>query len=195
MVARRVKSELRKRLMHMRSAIPYKQILEKSRRITAKLQHLDEYEIATVVMFYVSYDNEVYTHKLIKEVLKTKTKEVIVPLTDVMNRKLLPVKIESWSELSPGAYNILEPKNKQNVVGVDTIDLVLLPGIAFDERGNRIGHGAGYYDRLLRDSLHAKRVGLAFDFQIVDAIPVEKHDVAVDKIVTEKRVIDCRSSK
>lgn len=190
-----MKSELRKRLTHIRSAIPYEQILEKSKRITAKLQHLDEYRVATAVMFYVSYDNEVYTHKLIKEVLKAKTKETIVPLTDVLNRKLLPVKIESWSELSPGAYNILEPENKQNVVDVDTIDLVLLPGIAFDERGNRIGHGAGYYDRLLRDSLHAKCVGLAFDFQIVDAIPVEKHDVAVDKIVTEKRIIDCRRSK
>ena len=190
-----MKSELRRQLMRIRTTTPYEQILEKSQRITDKLQHLDEYEIATAVMFYVSYDNEVYTHKLIKEVLKAKTKEVVVPLTDVLNRKLLPVKIESWSELSPGAYNILEPKNKQNVADVDTIDLVLLPGIAFDKRGNRIGHGAGYYDRLLGNCLHAKRVGLAFDFQIVDAIPVEKHDVAVDKIVTEKRIIDCRGSK
>ncbi|EMR73395.1 5-formyltetrahydrofolate cyclo-ligase [Thermoplasmatales archaeon SCGC AB-539-N05] len=187
-----MKSELRKRLTHIRSAIPYEQILEKSQRITDKLQHLDEYEIATAVMFYVSYDNEVYTHKLIKEVLKAKTKEAIVPLTDVLNRKLLPVKIESWSELSPGAYNILEPKNKQNVADVNTIDLVLLPGIAFDKRGNRIGHGAGYYDRLLGKYLHAKRAGLAFDFQIVDTIPVEKHDVAIDIIITENRIIKCQ---
>jgi len=79
------------------------------------------------------------------------------------------------------------------------IDLVIVPGVVFDKSGHRIGYGHGYYDRFL-DNLekinkNAVKVGLAYDFQIADKVPIEKHDVPVDKIVTEKRIIRCNTAK
>jgi 5-formyltetrahydrofolate cyclo-ligase len=91
-----------------------------------------------------------------------------------------------------GAYNILEPRQEcVNEVSPESIDLMIVPGVAFDCQGNRIGHGMGYYDRLLQKKMRAHYFGLAFELQIVESIPSEKHDIKVEKIVTEERIIIC----
>jgi 5-formyltetrahydrofolate cyclo-ligase len=91
-----------------------------------------------------------------------------------------------------GAYTILEPRQEcVNEVSPESIDLIIIPGVAFDGQGNRIGHGMGYYDRLLQKKIRTHCLGLAFEFQIVESIPTEIHDVKIKKIITEERIIIC----
>jgi 5-formyltetrahydrofolate cyclo-ligase len=131
---------------------------------------------------------------MIKDCLANK-KNVIVPITDKKNKRLILSKLEKWDDLSPGVYNILEPrKEKIKEASIDEIDLIIVPGVGFDEKGNRIGHGIGFYDKLLKDS-KSKFIGLAFEFQVIKNIPIEKHDIKMDKIVTEKRIIICKKTK
>jgi len=79
-------------------------------------------------------------------------------------------------------------------VSLDTVDLIIVPGIAFDYAGHRIGHGMGYYDRLLSENIKAIKIALAFEQQLVEEIPTEHHDVSVDMIITEKRIIHTRKT-
>jgi len=184
-----MKKVLRQRMLKKRSDVPKSEILEKSNQIKKRLFEMKEFNQARTILFYISYDNEVYTHNMIKECISN-GKQVIVPVTDKENRCLILSKLENWENLDCGAYGILEPgKEHVKEVSLDVIDIIVVPGVTFDERGYRIGHGIGYYDGLLKDSINATHIGLAFEFQIVDTIPVEEHDINVDKIVTEERII------
>ena len=184
-----MKSSLRKELIKNRKKISKNQILEKSELIKNRFFEMNEFQQASSILFYVSYDNEVYTHDMIKESMAL-GKNVIVPKLDKKNRKLILSKLYNWEDLVKGAYGILEPK-KINQISIDKIDLIIVPGVGFDGQGRRIGHGKGYYDNFLSNSKNALRIGLAFEFQIVEEIPTEAHDAPVQKIITEKRVIDC----
>jgi len=186
-----MKNVIRKELIEKRKKMSKKEVLEKSRLIKKRLFEINEFKKASTILFYVSYGNEVYTHDMVKECLSNR-KKVVVPFTDKENRRLILSKLRSWSDLAKGAYNILEPKKeKRKEISIFDIDLIIIPGVGFDEHGCRMGHGVGYYDSLLKDSSNAHNVGLAFELQIVDGIPTESHDIPVDKIVTEKRVINC----
>ena len=184
-----MKSSLRKELIKNRKKISKNQILEKSELIKNRLFEMNEFQQASSILFYVSYDNEVYTHGMIKESMAL-GKNVIVPKSDKKNRKLILSKLENWEDLVKGAYGILEPK-KINQISIDKIDLIIVPGVGFDGQGRRIGHGKGYYDNLLSNSKNALHIGLAFEFQIVEEIPTEAHDIPMQRIVTEKRIINC----
>jgi 5-formyltetrahydrofolate cyclo-ligase len=128
---------------------------------------------------------------MIKECLSI-GKKVLVPFSDTKNRILILSELNSWEDLTPGSYGILEPKEEKIIQpSSDKIDLIIVPGVGFDEDGRRIGHGKGYYDDLLKYSKDTISIGLAFEIQILDKIPTEKHDIAVNKIITEKRLIDC----
>ena len=189
-----MKDDVRKDLINLRKNLSKNEVLEKSNKIKNRIFNMKEYKKSSTILFYVSYDNEVYTHDMIKDSIKNK-KNVVVPITDKKNKILILSKLESWDELVNGAYNILEPKiEKIKEISIDNLDLIIVPGIGFDENGNRIGHGKGYYDNLLRKSI-SQTIGLAFEFQIIKNIPIEKHDIPLDKIVTEKRIIICKKSK
>ena len=186
-----MKKEIRSTILKKRNSMLFSEVLEKSERIKEQVFHLDEFKEAKTILFYVSYENEVYTHEMIKEILEVK-KQVVVPKTDMNKRTILCSSLTKWDDLLAGAYNILEPRQEcLNEVSPESIDLIIMPGIAFDCQGNRIGHGMGYYDRLLKKKMNAHRLGLAFEFQIVENIPTEPHDIKVEKIVTEKRIITC----
>jgi len=187
------KTRLRKKLMKIRSDLSKSEVFGKSNQIKRRFFEMDELKHAHAILFYVSYDNEVYTHDMIKESLST-GKKVVVPITDTEKHCLILSRLNNWNDLEYGTYSILEPKkNCIDEVSLDEVDVIIVPGVAFDESGNRIGHGVGYYDKLLRNSKNASHIGLAFELQIVDRISAERHDVKVDKIVTEKRVIVCSS--
>ena len=97
--------------------------------------------------------------------------------------------MKSWEELRVGSYGILEPRiEKIRKTNVEDLELIIVPGIAFDKNGNRLGHGKGYYDRILGKT-NATKIGLAFEFQIVGKIPTNENDKPVDIIITEERVI------
>jgi len=190
-----MKDKLRKELIEIRKNLSKQDVLDKSNKIKKRLFEIDEFKQASTILFYVSYDNEVYTHEMIKECISNK-KNVIVPISDKENRRLILSQLDNWDNLKPGSYGILEPrKDKIKEYPIDKVDLIIVPGVGFDESGHRIGHGKGYYDDLLRNSTKASHFGLSFEAQIVKKIPTETHDLPVHKIVTEKRVINCRRTR
>ena len=183
-----MKEDIRKRLIEKRKKLSEKELLEKSKQIKKRLFEMSEFQKASNILFYVSYDNEVYTHEMIKDSISNK-KNIVVPVTDKKNNDLILSKLNSWDDLTLGAYYILEPKKEKiKEISIDELDLIIVPGVGFDSCGNRIGHGKGYYDKLLKNS-EALTIGLSFEFQVVEKIPNEKHDVSIDMIVTEKKIL------
>jgi 5-formyltetrahydrofolate cyclo-ligase len=183
-----MKDEIRKKIKIIRNNMPKSEVFEKSEIIKNKLFKLIEFHQASTILFYISYDNEVFTHDMIKECLSME-KMVVVPKSITKNSTLIISKLVDWNDLEIGAYNILEPKNESiKEIPIRLIDLIIVPGVVFDLKGNRIGHGKGYYDRLL-NSCNCISVGLSFEFQLVDKIPIEKYDKKVNIVVTEKRIL------
>jgi 5-formyltetrahydrofolate cyclo-ligase len=132
----------------------------------------------------------VKTDKIISEAL-AHGKRILVPFANVAKRQLLLSEISNLNELSPGAFGIPEPKHNKKFP-IEKVDLVIVPGIAFDRKGNRVGYGTGFYDRFLKKiKKSVPFVALAYDFQIVGDIPANKMDVRIHKIVTEKEIIEC----
>lgn len=152
---------------------------------------LPDFRDADVVFLYVSFRSEVETIPLIEHCLRM-GKQVVVPLV-AEKSQLLPYRIVSKEhDLAPGAFGILEPvADRCQLVDPRTLQVVLVPGSVFDEHGGRFGYGGGYYDRFLVDMApQARRIGLAFDLQVVGAIPLAPHDQQLDALVTESRVLD-----
>lgn len=177
---------LREGMRKLREKLSDGEVKEKSSAIVKRLLRLEEYAMAKNVMFYMGVNKEVKTEEAAKAALEA-GKNVAVPVTDLENGRIMPVKLKSLGDLRPGAYGILEPAER-NEVDAKSIDIVLVPGVAFDSDGNRIGYGLGFYDRFLRN-ISAKKIALAYEMQIVDRVFATGNDVAMDAIVTEKRVI------
>jgi 5-formyltetrahydrofolate cyclo-ligase len=168
-----------------------------SRVICEKFVALPAYAAAKTVMWYVDAGSEVRTRHTLPAAL-THGKRVVVPWCVVETNTLELFWLEDMSELVEGAYKILEPKEDlrrlpAKVVRPEDLDLVMVPGTAFDLNGGRMGQGKGYYDRLLTTARRdAPLVGMAFDCQIFDEIPVAPHDVFMDLVLTETRTITGR---
>ena len=187
-----MKEELRQQIMSMRTALDPGEVIKRSLRVKYHLVSTQEYQAAQIILFYVSYDNEVNTHMMIQACFK-EGKRVVVPVSNVHETTLTLSELRSWDDLAPGAYSILEPRTESvRELPASSIDLMIIPGVVFDLEGNRIGHGMGYYDRLLKTVSQVTRFGLAFEFQIFERIPAEKHDIRMHKIITEDRIINCR---
>ncbi len=114
-------------------------------------------------------------------------KRVVLPKVKGKELELFEI-LDVERDIAPGAWGIPEPRETRTA-RVEDIDLILVPGAAFDEQGNRIGYGAGFYDKLL-PFYKGRTVALAFELQMVSAVPAASHDVPIQKIITEKRVID-----
>jgi len=187
----KMKDRLRKSIAKKRNTLSTSEVLEKSSRIKKRIFEMDLFRDAQTILFYVSYGNEVYTHDMIKESISL-GKTVVVPKSVTKGHILILSRLTNWDDLEVGAYNILEPKQESiKEADIESIDLIIIPGVVFDESGNRIGHGKGYYDRLLNDSRNIPSVGLAFEFQIVENIKSEQHDEKIDVIITEDRIMKC----
>lgn len=147
---------------------------------------------ASVIFTYVSFKGEVNTHNIINYALK-EGKTICVPKIIDKSKGMDLFKIEDLSSLSPEYCGILEPQVNLGTLSIDCVDLIIVPGLAFDMRGGRIGYGGGFYDRLLASSsADVSKVALAYEFQVFDKIPTDKWDKGVDMIMTEERIIDCR---
>ncbi len=165
---------------------------ELSRRIVGAFMSLPEYATAETVMFYIDVRSEVRTRLDLEQALDS-GKTIIVPWCNE-DGELELFRLTSMDELEIGMYRILEPKAElrhlpEKQVAVSELDLIMVPGVGFDKRGGRMGHGKGYYDKLLE---HARPdtplVALAFECQLFEEIPVAAHDVFMDKIITEDAV-------
>jgi len=188
-----MKRALRKEVLRERIALSAAQVAARSRRIWARLFALPAYRRAGTVKYFVDFRNEVATGGAIRHSLAV-GKRVLVPLTDSAERRMTPAQILDYpGDLQPGAYGILEPRpDRLRPVPPEEIDLVAVPGVAFDPAGNRLGYGGGFYDRFLpRLRPTTSLVALAFELQIRDQVYPEAHDCPVDWIVTEERCIRC----
>ncbi len=166
-------------------------IAEKSERAVKLLVKLPEWKAAKTVMLYAATKSEVQTRAAIDAGL-AQGKRVCMPSAGSDEKEMDAFEIKEWDDLKPRGRGYLEPvRQKTSMVEPAKIGLIVVPGVAFDQKGNRLGRGAHYYDDFLRRS-RAPAVALAFEMQVVKEVPVEAHDVAVCKIVTEKRVIECR---
>ncbi len=166
---------------------------EISHRIVARFMALPEYAAAQTVMFYVDVRSEVRTRNDLARALES-GKKIVVPYC--VEGELELFHLEAMDELSLGMYRILEPRDDlrdvpAKRVDVEELDLIMVPGVAFDRHGGRTGHGKGYYDKLLE---HARPetplVALAFECQLFPEIPMQSHDMFMDKVVTEAAVYE-----
>ncbi|WP_027364163.1 5-formyltetrahydrofolate cyclo-ligase [Desulfotruncus alcoholivorax] len=188
------KNELRNNVIAKRNTLSTQEIEQKSQAIIKKLFTLPEYQNANTIMAYIDFRNEVQTSGIIKDAL-TNGKKIAVPVTDIKNKKLTPSLLHDFpGDLAPGAWGILEPRPEcVRPVDPEQIDLVLIPGVAFDNVGNRLGYGGGFYDRfLLRTRKDVILLALAFELQIQPNVYHEKHDIPIQLLVTEERIMDFR---
>lgn len=169
-----------------------------SRVIVERFMALPEYASATTVMFYIDVRDEVRTRHVLPEAIQG-NKRIIIPYC--VDGELELFHLESMDELDVGMYKILEPKKELREVASkrlqpEDLDLIMVPGVAFDRNGGRTGHGKGYYDKLLE---HARSdtplVALAFECQLFPEIPCEHHDIYMDMVVTEASVYPGRGRK
>ncbi|MFH1594718.1 MAG: 5-formyltetrahydrofolate cyclo-ligase [Candidatus Omnitrophota bacterium] len=178
------KTQIRKELLHKLYNQPKEEGLQKSSIIKKKLFSLAEFKIAKIVMLYVSMSTEVRTEEIIDEALGM-GKRVVVPRC-ASRDKIVPKEItDRRADLEISTYGIYEPLENRKNVKLDLIDLVVIPGVAFDEENMRLGRGKGYYDRFLEKLPGGTvTVGLAFDFQIVKDLPQDSHDKPVSQVIT-----------
>jgi 5-formyltetrahydrofolate cyclo-ligase len=175
---------------------------ELSRQIVARCMALPEYQQAKTVLFYLDVRSEVRTRNDLANALANALasgKKIVVPYC--VDGELELFHLENTDELAVGMYRILEPKTELRTVAakrveVQEIDLIIVPGVAFDRRGGRTGHGKGYYDKLLEHSrTDTPLVALAFECQLFDEIPMQEHDVFMDKVITEQAVYEGRGRR
>ena len=157
-----------------------------SEEIWRKVIRLTAFRRARTVCCYVALPYEVQTWRMIEEML-IRGKRVVVPLAQPRTKQLLLSEVrDPTTELARGAFGVREPvASARRPVPVRELDLVLVPGIAFDRQGHRLGHGHGYFDRLLaRIPKAIPTIGLAFRFQLHDRLPTAAHDLAVSRVLT-----------
>ena len=188
------KENLRRYILRLRDRQSIGEVQQKSEDITDEVLVLHEFVRARGIACYVSKDTEVDTRVLIRKALD-RDKTVLIPVVKKGDVDLFFSEIKDLGkELSPGTFGILEPKPEfVRPVSLDAVDMVFVPGIAWDRDGYRLGWGRGYFDRVLQKlPPHVKSVGLAFNLQLINQVPRDQFDVPVDMVVTESRVIRCQ---
>ena len=182
------KSSLRKEKIRWRGSMPADEARTKSGLIAAAVKALPEYSSAKTILFYVSAKpNEVDTHGLIRDALSGGLR-ALVPATDFDRQQLIISELKDMSELAPARFGLLEPHpGSLRPTDAKETDVIVVPGVAFDNRCRRIGFGGGYYDRLLA-GLSATSIALGYEGQMVELVPTDSNDVPVDIVVTESRI-------
>ncbi len=186
------KPEISKAAIRVRAFENRRTLAEKDRRslaICRRLLALPHYADAATVLVYMHFRDEVRTADLVTQLLQT-DKQIVVPYC--VGDELELFRLADLAELTEGTWDILEPKkvlrsDVEKRAAPEELDLLAVPGVAFDRSGGRVGHGRGYFDRLLaRLRSDALSVGLAFECQLFDQVPMDDHDIPLDMIVTEE---------
>ncbi|MBR5603699.1 MAG: 5-formyltetrahydrofolate cyclo-ligase [Bacteroidales bacterium] len=171
------KKELRTHIKSLKKQHSRESLLEQSKSILSKLENNKAFIEAKTVMLYSSLPDEVYTHDFLEK--WRNEKKIILPT--VVGDDIIPVELSRDTEFATGDFNILEPQNEEYT---GDYDLIVVPGVAFDRNGNRIGRGKGYYDRFLCKHLDVYRIGICFDFQVVDEVPTEDNDIKMNEVIS-----------
>ena len=181
-MVKQLKNAIRKQILATRDALSKEEIVQLSNQIAERLFSQPEFQKAKVVALYLTKGSEVDTTEMIEQAIK-EGKEVLVP---IVNHELSFFKFLSFADLVKGKFSIMEPKSRTEPSKEP--DLVIVPGIGFGLCMHRLGYGKGYYDSFLATS-SAYRIGIAFDFQVVEKLPTHNSDQKMNCIITDKRTI------
>ena len=181
------KQELRRKVLTLLRQQKEEERSAKSLVILDKLFKKPEFRRALTILFYAAFDGEVDTFEMMRRALQS-GKRIGLPYILRREKRMIPLAVQSLEEdLETGHYGVKQPKRKAHVrtLTMEELDLVIVPGLAFDRHNHRLGRGQGYYDRFLQELPRGiPTIGLAFDFQIVDHLPPpEEHDVPVSSVL------------
>ncbi|MFH1581406.1 MAG: 5-formyltetrahydrofolate cyclo-ligase [Pseudomonadota bacterium] len=185
------KREIREDMAKKLEAFSAGELIKKTRAIEERLFEFANFLESKVVLLYMHANGEVVANDIIKRCFES-NKIVVLPAFDTIKHTMQLMRVDNLdSDLKPGPRGVLEPDPECcKVVPIDRIDIAIIPGVALDEKGGRIGSGEGYYDRLIpKLSITTRKVALALESQIIQQAPVESHDKHVDIVITEKRII------
>lgn len=192
------KSYLRKIFKEKRKNLDKVEKVLKDKQIYDKFINSHWYKNANIIFIYVGMKEEIDTIPIINKILSEK-KTVVVPKIDINNKMMKSVEIKSLKNLIIAEpYGILEPLSFENEVNKSKIDLAIIPGLIFDRFGGRLGYGGGYYDKFIRNLNDINKVvllSLAYDFQIINHVPMAEHDLKIDTIITNNEIITINSKE
>lgn len=181
------KQELRRQIRTAKKAVPFCEKLKRSEVILRQVATLPQFQKSSTVLLYWSMDDEVQTHDFVERWFREK--RLLLPCVD--GDDLLLRQYTGPDCMRAGEqFGIGEPTGTI-FEDLDQIDLIIVPGVAFDKHLNRMGRGRGFYDRLLKTTPQAFKIGIAFDFQILDEIPTDPFDVPMNAVVGESMMIKC----
>lgn len=185
------KTVVRQRLKEERSHLSIEDVLSLSDALQQRFLNSSLYSEAAVIAAYSSFKGEVDTSMLVNRAIAD-GKKIVMPKVSNDYASMDFIFIEGEHCLSEGAYGIKEPIfDESRVACKSDIDIIIVPGVAYDLKGHRMGMGKGYYDKALSGIDRERLVGFAYDFQILDEVPFEAHDISVGSVVTEKRIVKC----
>lgn len=179
------KACLRKELILRRKSLDEHIRAEKNRSILDNLDNITCISLAKRIFSFVSHGEEVDTHQLLHRLLNQQ-KHLAVPAI-TRDKTMIAVAFTDWTELEPGQLGILSPVSMIEDTG--DFDVCITPGLGFTDTGMRLGYGRGYYDKWFSRHHCGKKIALAYECQLLDALPVDANDIPVDMIVTENRII------
>jgi 5-formyltetrahydrofolate cyclo-ligase len=180
------KKQIRSYIVGIKHTLDDDTLLSNSKAVTDKILNLPQYKAAEKVFIFCSINREIDTKFIIQDALANNK---IIALPKVDNNEMIFHKVKGFDELNDGFFGVREPSIFSPIVKYTENSIVIVPGVAFDNNLNRLGYGGGYYDRFFHKNPKAFKVAIAHDFQILDSIKVDDHDVKVDMLVTEKRII------
>jgi 5-formyltetrahydrofolate cyclo-ligase len=184
-----MKNKIRKDIIEKRDSVDLKKKRSFDQIIIKKLKETAEYIKSKNIFIYVGFGSEIDTAKYIEEFLK-EGKKVFVPRTNIAIKTMEAVEITSLKELERNKFGILEPNKDMEAIDKKELELIIMPGVAFDIKRGRVGYGGGYYDKYMEDiDVSIPKIVLAYELQIIDRVPREEHDILPDSIITEKRTI------
>lgn len=183
-----LKREIRKQKQRLRSLLSQEEVNERSRAAAKNFLESPFYRSATQLMLYMPIGNEMNPAMIAESALRDQ-KVLVYPVTDETTLNIMPFCITPETQFRKGGFSVLEPVDAE-IADMSRTDVILVPGVAFDRTGGRIGFGKGCYDRLLRTS-SAMLIGLCYEFQICDSIPTEEHDVKMHYLLTENGCFSC----
>jgi len=174
------KKEIRKQIRELKKGYSPEEKIEKSAAVWKRVEQDEAFRKARVVLAYWSMEDEVFTHDFVCKWAKEKT--FLLPC--VRGNELDIRYFDGRENLRPGeGYAIPEPVGEL-FTDFSRIDVILVPGVAFDRSLNRLGRGKGYYDRILKQT-QACKIGICFDFQVLEKVPTEEHDVKMDQVISD----------
>lgn len=176
------KTKIREQIRELKRLISDAQKQEEANNVFCKIETLSEFKTAQSILLYWSTSGELPTHEVIEK--WSGEKKIILPT--VVGRDLVLKSYSSSGKMKQGALGIWEPDSSENYNG--TIDLVIVPGVAFDSKKNRLGRGKGFYDRFFKRN-NSVKIGVGFDFQLLNEVPSTKLDIKMDKIITASNTI------